>query len=82
MTNEVSRSSLERARQEAGLSMDDLWVQYISLGGTASLTDMAALVTDAATPTAHDHDLLAQVLNERFLDLGRDMPIRYSGEGG
>ena len=60
--------------------MDELWLRYITLSGRASLSQMTALVTGAAAPDRRDYDLVVQALNERFLDLGRDMPVRYFDE--
>ncbi len=82
MSDDEHRPSLDGARREAALSMDDLWLRYISLGGNATLSEMAAFVTSAAPPSRHDHDLVAQALNECFLDMGRDMPVRYFHELG
>lgn len=80
VTSNGYRWSLDGARREAGLSMDDLWVRYIGLSGSASAMMMSAFVAGAVPPTRRDHDLVAQALNERFLDLGRDMPVRYFHE--
>lgn len=80
MNDNESHWSLEQARLAAMLSMDDLWLRYISLGGLASASDMESFVTAGATPNSYEHDLLAQALNERFIELGRDMPVRYSRE--
>jgi hypothetical protein len=60
--------------------MEDLWTAYLGLGGTSSLPDVAAFVTSTAEPSPYEHDLLAQALNERFIEMGWDMPVSYHRE--
>ncbi len=71
---------LEAARQRASLSMQDLWLAYIGLGGSASLAQLNDFVAGGAAADSHDHDLVAQALNERFIDLGQGMPVPYFDE--
>lgn len=68
---------LETARRDLGLSHGELWFRYFELGGMESAVEVEAYLYGALQPTAHDRDLLAVALNERFAELGRDHPIRY-----
>lgn len=68
---------LETARRDLGLSHGDLWFRYFELGGMGTAVEVEAYLYGALNPSAHDRDLLAVALNERFAELGRDHPIRY-----
>jgi hypothetical protein len=70
--------ALDRARQDAALSQDELWLRYFALGGMTTALEVEAYLFGALRPTAHDRDLLAHALNERFAELGRDGPVPYS----
>ena len=71
---------LDRARQDAGLSHGELWMRYFELGGMSTALQLEAFAYGALRPSAHDHDVIAQALNERFSELGRDHPVTYSDE--
>lgn len=63
---------LETGRRHAGLSVQELFVAYFALGGTADLSEMAAHLSGAAAVLdVHQRDVAAQALNERLADLGR-----------
>lgn len=71
---------LERARQESGLALRDLFVAYFGLGGTADLRLMAAHL-GGAPMDSHEHDIVVHALNERFIDLGRsDRLLTYTAD--
>jgi hypothetical protein len=71
--------ALDRYRQRAGLSQPDLWLRYCEIGGMSTALEVEAFLFGTLVPSAHDHDLLAQALNDRFLELGGDHPVPYSG---
>ncbi len=71
---------LERARQDTGLSMRDLWFRYFALGGMSTALEVEAYLHGALIAATHDRDLLAVALNERYAELGRDHPLAYSHE--
>ena len=74
--------ALDRARRDASLSQEDLWLRYFALGGMTMPLEVEAYLFGALRPTAHDRDLLAHALNERFSELGRNHPIPYSDDPG
>lgn len=74
------KTVLERARQETGLSVEDLWLRYVELGGTRTLLELDAYLQGLATPTTHDHDVAAQALNERYWELGRNPLMRFAAD--
>jgi predicted DNA-binding ribbon-helix-helix protein len=72
--------SLDLARIDAGLSHAELWFRYFELGGMSTALELEAYLYGALEPTAHDHDLVAHALNERFVELGGDHPVPYSDD--
>ena len=71
---------LEQARRETGLSVPELWYRYFALGGMRSALDVEAYLYGALIADAHERDLLAVALNERFAELGGDHPVPYSDD--
>jgi hypothetical protein len=69
---------LDQARQGAGLTHGELWLRYFELGGMSSALQVEAYCYGALQPSAHDHDVVAHALNERFTELGRNHPVPYA----
>ena len=69
---------LDQYRQWAGLSQADLWLRYCEVGGMSTALEVEAFVFGTLVPSAHEHDLLAQALNDRFVELGGNHPVPYS----
>lgn len=67
---------LDAAWDYVGMSFRDLWISYFSLGG---LSRPEAVRDYLAGRTAHvvDYDVLAQAINERFMDSGGNHPVPY-----
>ena len=68
----------DRARQDAGLTHGELWFRYFELGGMSTALQVEAFCYGALQPSAHDHDVIAHALNERFVELGGNHPVAYS----
>lgn len=64
---------------EADLSVPELWLRYIGLGGTATAPEVTAYVEGRADPPLDDvqHDTLVQAVNERFMEQHLDHPLPY-----
>jgi hypothetical protein len=71
---------LEQARREVGLSVADLWMRYFTLGGMSTALEVEAILYGALIAGAHDRDVIAVALNERFAELGGDHPVPYAGD--
>jgi len=69
---------LESGRTQIGLDVEQLWTEYLSLGGNAPLDTLAAFLDGSRVPSKQDYDYLAQSLNERFRESGRDSPMPYA----
>jgi hypothetical protein len=72
--------AVETARTMLDLSLIELWIDYFALGGSRSPAHIQAFLTDEHPLADHDHDLLVQALNERFIDRGGDHPLDYADE--
>jgi hypothetical protein len=68
---------LDIYRREARLSLRELWLRYFELGGMSTGFDVEAFLYGVLTPSDHDHDIIAQALNERFTELGGNHPVPY-----
>ena len=61
----------------SGMSMDELWLRQVSVGGTAGSLETEAYLLGLLTPDPYQYDLLAQALNEHFVERGQDHPVGY-----
>ena len=69
---------LDRYRLNAGLSHGDLWLRYFELGGMDDALELEAILCGAIQPSAHDREVIAHALNERFVEIGGNHPVPYS----
>lgn len=67
------RHNLKAAFDASELSLDDLWLRYFSLGGTAGLTEVEAFLSGLMEFGDLEHDILAHAINERLDELA---PLR------
>jgi hypothetical protein len=79
MTGQLS-DLLDQARREARLTHGELWLRYFHLGGMCTGLEVEAFCYGALQPSAHDHDVVAHALNERFVELGGNHPVAYSDQ--
>ena len=71
---------LERGRQEAGLSMTELWLRYFALGGNSTPVELEKFVGRAPKRSRHECNLIALAINEHCLEHGCGHPIPYLDE--
>ncbi len=62
----------------SGMSVNEVWLGQISVGGMAAEIEVEAYLLGTLEPSAHQHDVLAQAINEHFIALGGDHPVAYS----
>ena len=72
--------ALDGYRQEAGLSHGELWLRYFEMGGMSTAFELEAFLLGVLVPSGYDHDVIAQALNERFVELGGNHPVPYSAD--
>ena len=71
---------LEAGRVQAGMATIDVWLAYFALGGMESLPMVTSILMGTVVPSNSDYDMLAQALNERFMDHGQNHPVPYRDE--
>ena len=71
---------LDVHRRNAGLSHGELWLRYFELGGMSTAFQLEACLHGALQVDAHDHDVIAHALNERFVELGGNHPVPYQAD--
>lgn len=77
----AAKTVSDETRRDAGLSAPDLWLRYFELGGMSTPDQVESYLRRGVAPSDRDHDVLAQALNERFTELGRNHPVRYAKAG-
>jgi hypothetical protein len=61
----------------SGLTVAELWISYLVLGGAASQAQVEAWASGQVRPESDEHNLIVQAINERFIDLGGNQPVGY-----
>ncbi|HEY2286267.1 MAG TPA: hypothetical protein VGH88_11045 [Streptosporangiaceae bacterium] len=77
MSSERSGLSLFDGLQRSGLTPAELWLRYYAVGGDAGEVEVEAYTLGLLHPDVHQHNLIAQALNEYFLDSHEDHPVSY-----
>ena len=72
--------AFEQARRDLGLTMHELWLRYFALGGMSTPLEVEAVLYGALVADAHERDILAVALNERYAELGGDHPVAYTDD--
>ncbi|MDQ1518533.1 MAG: hypothetical protein QOE80_4363 [Actinomycetota bacterium] len=80
MMPEDLSDTLNRARRDAMLSIGALWLRYFELGGMGTAIELEAYLYGALRPSAAEYDVIAQALNERFVQLGGIYTIPFSDD--
>lgn len=70
--------SLPDGMDLSGMSYDQLWLRQVAIGGDLGALEVEAYVLGLLPPDAHHHNLIAQALNEHFLDRGENHPVGYT----
>lgn len=70
---------LEAARTRAGMSFQDLWIAYFGLGGAKEPEALRAYLAGRGDGEM-DANVVAQAINERFIDQGGDHPVPYGDD--
>ncbi len=60
------------------LDRQTLWVDYAAFGGTMTLVELTQALRGERVVSDHEHDLLAQALNDDFTGRGHDHPVPYA----
>jgi hypothetical protein len=71
------RVALAAALASADLHLHDLWLAYFTLGGNAGPYEVEAYLAGQVPFTAHEHNVLAQAVNERLAELSTSTRAPY-----
>jgi hypothetical protein len=69
MTSGERHRHMDDARVHARLSVQELWLRYLALGGTGDAFDLDGYLQGLTPLPAFQEDVLAQALNEALTDL-------------
>ncbi|MFW3172850.1 hypothetical protein [Geodermatophilus sp. CPCC 206100] len=78
MTGDDRYRRMDAARVRAQLSVQELWLGYLALGGTGDAFDLDGYLQGLVPLDAFQQDVLAQTLNEALTDLYRSYLIPLS----
>ncbi|HEY2643073.1 MAG TPA: hypothetical protein VGI56_04900 [Galbitalea sp.] len=81
-TSPVLHEILEKGRTQAEFRVEELWTQYLALGGNEPVDQLRAFLDGSSVPSRQDYDLLAHCLNERCRELGAGNPMPYGDDLG
>jgi hypothetical protein len=80
MSEQGGKLGLFDGLQLSGLTSAELWLSYYSVGGDASELEVEAYALGLLRPDAYQHNLIAQAINESFIDDGLDHPVSYNDQ--
>ena len=69
MTGDERNRQMEAARVRAELTVQDLWLRYVGLGGTGDTFDVDGYLQGLVPLETFQQDVLAQALNEGLREL-------------
>jgi hypothetical protein len=75
-------ATLRAAIAHAEITFPTLWVGYFALGGMANPDELRLIIDGIDVPSHYDYDLIAQTINETFMDQGGDHPVPYAEDIG
>jgi hypothetical protein len=78
MTHSSRHEAIEAGRRRAGLSVQQLWLEYMSFSGIADMVEVEAYLHGLMPLPAYQEDKLAHAINERLDDLYRAARVPYS----
>ncbi|HEY0125795.1 MAG TPA: hypothetical protein VGB58_01515 [Blastococcus sp.] len=68
MTSHERHEHMDAARVRADLTVQDLWLRYVALGGTGDAFDLDGYLQGLVPLDTFQQDVLAQALNEALED--------------
>jgi hypothetical protein len=70
-------NGLRDAYAHTALTLEQLWIRYFALGGTADLVELDACIAGLVPVAPDQHDLLAHAINERLDELVEEHRVPY-----
>jgi hypothetical protein len=70
--------TLAQGFERCRISYEELWLRQLALGGSAGRLEVEAYILGLLAADSYQHNVLAQALNECFLEQGGDHPVKYA----
>jgi hypothetical protein len=64
----------------SSIGIRTLWWSYLGVGGAMSLDHLLDTLRGTQEVSDHEHDMVAQALNDHFLDQGLNHRVAYADE--
>ena len=77
MTADEPELSLAEGVARSGMGFEELWLRQLSVGGDAGRLEVEAYVLGLLAADTFQHDLLAQAINEHFIERNANHPVGY-----
>ena len=74
------RLDLQAGMRRSGMDYPELWLRYVAVSGDAGELELEAYVLGLLTADAYQYNVIAQALNEYFIERGEDHPVGYWDE--
>jgi hypothetical protein len=62
------------------LDVEELWTAYVGLGGSMTTGELVDLLDGRRLVSDHEYDVVAQALNDYFVDRGQNHPVSYASD--
>lgn len=72
--------ALEEVRRRLAIDLEQLWLDYVSLGGTASQRSIEAYLRGERDFERGEHDALAHAINESAVERGLNHTAPYDDQ--
>jgi hypothetical protein len=69
---------LEAARVALGLTISELWIGYLTLGGRHGAERLGDYLIGGGETSPADHNVIVHVLNEEYSARGENHPLAYT----
>jgi len=75
-----ARLDLQAGLRASGMDYQELWLRYVAVSGDAGELELEAYVLGLLALDAYQYNLIAQALNEYFIEQGQNHPVAYWDE--
>jgi hypothetical protein len=82
MNNDHRHKAMDDARVGARLSVQDLWLRYLALGGSSDAFEIDGYLQGMVSLDSFQQDVLAQAVNEALEDVYRSLQVPLSATNG
>lgn len=69
--------TLAEGQRELQMSDDELWTRCLAIHSDLTPEQIRQHIDDDECPHPREHNIIAQALNDAFVELGQDHPVGY-----